>query len=489
MKKIFPSLWKTVARTLACLTLNILAFAPLSGKAQTTADLVLTWPELKRPALFAKDQRIAFIGDSITRPGEYILFLYDYYVTRFPDQPIRLYNFGIGGDTLKDALIRYENDIRSVQCDSAVILLGMNDAFRSGYIPGSENNSAILARRKSTRDIYNQRLTELISRLKKDNITPILCTPTCYDETTISKYALTPNANQSLVDLAQVIKEQAISGAHSVIELNAPLLAANAALQASDSSISLISGDRIHPLSSGQAVMVWAFLRQQNAIAEVADVEIALPKQRVVLSRGCEVKDLVVKPAEITYNYRPFALPLPRDKAWETAASCTTITRDLNQERLAITGATDGQWALRIGDVEAGTFTAQQLARGINLAMLPNTPQLQAAGKIHELNIKRNKIELAIRGIHYIEKAMKIPGGAPEALWRERIAAYKASEEYQKKSPNDFLRKEADQYESKKTRERELYGELEKATQEMYNAFPYATWHVHVTKLSDESSN
>jgi len=466
----------------------VLAGSALASEDAPRADLALSWPEMKRPALFASGQRIACIGDSITRPGQYIIYLYDYYATRFPDRPIRLFNFGIGGDTMADALIRYENDIRAVPCDSAVILLGMNDAFRSGYGPGSGENPATLSRRKSTCDTFDQRLETLLARLAADRIAPILCTPTYYDETTVSKYALTPGGNLALLALAEVIKSRAQSGGYPIIELNRPLVEANAALQTSSPSTSIIGGDRVHPLVSGQAVMAWAFLREQGAPAEVATVEIDARAKSLLASRNCEVTELAVSPNDISFRYRPFALPLPRDKGWEAAAACTRLTRDLNQERFTVLNLPEGRWTLTIGEMDAGIFTAKELGEGINLATLANTPQLKAADDLHALNLKRNQIETSIRGIHYLEKVMKIPGGAPEAVWREKIAAYIASPEYQKLAPDAFYKTEADHYIEKKTREKELYQQLEEATQAMYAAFPRTAWPVRLTRSESQSA-
>lgn len=228
--------------------------------------------------------------------------------------------------------------------------------------------------------------------------------------------------------------------------------------------------------------MAWAILRQQKAPAEVATIEISASDKRVIKAGNCEVKDLVVKPGEVSFSYKPAALPLPRNEAWETAASCTPLTRDLNQELLTVKGLADGNWSLQIGDMQPGSFSSKELSNGINLATLPKSPQLAASQKIHELNLKRNEIEQSIRGIYYLEKVMRVPPGSPESVWREQLASYRNSPEFQKLSPNAYMRKEADQYESKKPREKELYAELETATQAMYAAFPRTAWTVKLTR-------
>ena len=452
-----------------------------AGPAGWTADIALDWPEVRRPALFTEGQRVACIGDSITRPGQYIAYLYDFYATRRPDQPIRLYNFGIGGDTLGDALDRYEYDIKAVAWDTAVILLGMNDAYRAGYSPGSEADPVVVARRASTVLTYDQRLTTLLGRITADHRTPILCTPTIYDEVTASKYPLTRNADQALLALAQVVNARAKAGGHPLVELHAPLLSVNATLHASDPTSSLIGGDRVHPTDAGQAVMAWAFLRQQGASAEVATVAIDAGKRQVVTARNATVEDLGVEPNRVSFHYRPTALPLPQDKGWAVAAAHIPSDQFLDREMLTITGLASGTWVLTVGGVEVALPTAAELAAGINLASLPRTPQREAANAIHARNLARQAIEQAIRAVHYVEsKVFKMPGGAPEDLWREKLATWLASADYQKRPANDYLKQAGARFPQDKPRLQALYQDLEAANVAMYAAFPRAGWSVEL---------
>ena len=48
---------------------------------------------------FKEGERAVFLGNSITDGGHYHSYIWLYYMTRFPDMPIRVFNGGIGGDT------------------------------------------------------------------------------------------------------------------------------------------------------------------------------------------------------------------------------------------------------------------------------------------------------------------------------------------------------------------------------------------------------
>ena len=52
-----------------------------------------------------------FLGNSITDGGHYHSYIWLYYMTRFPDMPIRVFNGGIGGDTAYDMNKRLDGDI------------------------------------------------------------------------------------------------------------------------------------------------------------------------------------------------------------------------------------------------------------------------------------------------------------------------------------------------------------------------------------------
>lgn len=455
------------------------------GSPVQAADIALDWPEVQRPALFPAGQRVACIGDSITRPGQYIAYLYDFYATRRPDQPIRLYNFGIGGDTLADALERYDYDIKAVPCDRAVILLGMNDAYRGGYVPGSEADAVIVGRRASVIATYDQRLGMLLDRLTTDHLTPILCTPTIYDEVTISKCPLTQHGDQALMALAKVVKTRATVGGYSLIELHAPLLAVNGTLHATDPAASIIGGDRVHPTDAGQAVMAWAFLRQQGASAEIAAVAIDAGTRTIASARNAVVEDLKIAPDQVSFRYLPAALPLPVDKGWAAAAACIPPEQFLNSESLTITGLASGTWILSIGGVEVARPSAAELAAGINMAVLPKTPQREAANAIHARNIARQAIEQSIRAVHYVEsKVLKMPSGAPAEIWQEKIAAWLASPEYQKRPANDYLKQAGARFAQDKPRRQALYQDLEATTVAMYSAFPRSGWQVQLVRHS-----
>ena len=52
----------------------------------------------KTPSPFQRGDRVVFLGNSITEGGHYHSYIWLYYMTHFPNLPLRMYNGGIGGD-------------------------------------------------------------------------------------------------------------------------------------------------------------------------------------------------------------------------------------------------------------------------------------------------------------------------------------------------------------------------------------------------------
>lgn len=79
---------------------------------------------------FKEGERAVFLGNSITDGGHYHSYIWLYYMTRFPDMPIRVFNGGIGGDTAYDMNKRLDGDIFVMKPSVLMVTFGMND---SGY--------------------------------------------------------------------------------------------------------------------------------------------------------------------------------------------------------------------------------------------------------------------------------------------------------------------------------------------------------------------
>src|SRR5205823_8692264 len=83
------------------------------------------------------------------------------------------------------------------------------------------------------------------------------------------------------------------------------------------------------------------------------------------------------------------ALPMPvdlNDPIVALAVKSSDFLQALDQETLKVTGLSAANFNLKIDGEEAGSFSREQLAEGINLATLP-TPMAKQAAEVHKLTL------------------------------------------------------------------------------------------------------
>jgi hypothetical protein len=101
----------------------------------------------------------------------------------------------------------------------------------------------------------------------------------------------------------------------------------------------------------------------------------------------------------LTWEELDHALPLPLppaevDPVLDFVARQTDLVQSLDQQPLSVTGLPTGQYDLFIDNRKIATFSATELASGVNLALL-DTPMLEQAQLVAQDCEKRNVLEEA----------------------------------------------------------------------------------------------
>ncbi len=104
---------------------------------------------------FKENDRVVFLGNSITEAGYYHSYIWLYYMTRFPDMPLTVIGAGVGGDRSQEMFKRLEGDVFSRKPTVLVTTFGMND---TGYLEYNEPGAEEYA---------DERVTNLMSGFKK----------------------------------------------------------------------------------------------------------------------------------------------------------------------------------------------------------------------------------------------------------------------------------------------------------------------------------
>ncbi|MDQ3813876.1 MAG: SGNH/GDSL hydrolase family protein, partial [Armatimonadota bacterium] len=340
---------------------------------------------------YLKDgDRVVFYGDSITEQRQYTTFVEDYVVTRFPRLNVHFVHSGWGGDRVGGGGggpidVRLQRDVIAYKPTVMTIMLGMNDASYRAFDQGIF-------------DTYSKGYQHIIDVAKKalPGIRITVIQPSPYDDVT-QPPKFEGGYNAVLVRYGQFIQELAKQENLHVADLNTSVVAGLQKAKEIDAALAQkIIPDRVHPGPAGHLLMAEALLKAWNAPALVTAVEIDAAGQRVVRADNTQVGDLktgdVKAGGTISWTQTDGALPMPAD--WNDpvvalAVKSSDVVEALNQQPLKVMGLAAGRYTLKIDGMDAGNFSAEQLAQGINLALLP-TPMAQQAQQVRKLTRQHN---------------------------------------------------------------------------------------------------
>ena len=340
---------------------------------------------------------VVFYGDSITEQNYYNQFVELYTATRFPSMRVRFFGAGVGGDRVTGGSggpidQRLERDVFAEKPTVVTVMLGMNDgsyratndAIESTYVHG-----------------YEHLLESIRDNAPAARLT--LLAPSPYDEVT-RRPMFEGGYNAVMQHFGVLDQTLAQKFGGTFIDLNAPVVAAIEKAQASDPALAqLLLPDRVHPDPLAHWVMAEALLKGWNAPALVSSVTLDAHAGEVVAVENALVDHLEANSVTVRWNELENALPLPlaRDNATQALLlDLTDIETQLDQEPLRVKGLEPGRYALTIDDSVMGTFSAQELDHGINLADYP-TPMFHQAQRVSWLVRDRDET-------HYIHLRMRV---------------------------------------------------------------------------------
>ena len=339
------------------------------------------------PLAFRSGDRWSAVGDSITHHGSYYAWIYLYELTRFPKQELTVENCAISGDSAAGTVARYDWDIRPTTPTIATVMLGMNDVDRNAY-SDTPPTTEILTRRRDALDRYRKSMEELVGQLQRDHARIILLTPSPFDETVVgARESNHSGVSQALAECAALMRDLAEKKNVGLIDFQKPMLDLTGQLQARDARATLIGGDRVHPGIPGHFVMAYLFLHAQNAPAEVARIQVDA-RTASTKADHATVDQLQARNDRLEFDCLEDALPYPIPEEAKPALGWVPFDKELNQEMLQISGLKPGDYTLTIDGDNVGTFGADVFQKGLNLAELPETPQLRQAREV--LTLVRN---------------------------------------------------------------------------------------------------
>jgi len=313
------------------------------------------------PTPFAAGERVALFGDSITHAAKYGWYLQLFADLRHPGSGTCLMNVGQNGDSARGALGRMTTDLLPKKPTRVFCMFGMNDVGRSLYATTTPDATTV-ERRERALAAYAQSVPELVRRLRAAGATPVLMTPSPYDQYTEGKGEWLKACNDpGLARCAGIVRQVAATQEVALVDLYCPLTAlmrANLGFR--------FCHDRIHPGDVGHLAIAGRILQAMGVPPSVAETRVAANR-----------------PDGASFVHAPKALPFPKLTEYETLSKMDRTLADLNREIVAVTGLSPGTYALSFEGAELGRYTAEELAAGVDVATLATTNQClaQAAAK------------------------------------------------------------------------------------------------------------
>ncbi|MGD0732019.1 MAG: SGNH/GDSL hydrolase family protein [Terracidiphilus sp.] len=322
---------------------------------------------------------VVFYGDSITEQNFYNQWVELYTVTRFPAMRVHFYGAGVGGDrvtgggggTIDERLAR---DVFRYKPTVVTVMLGMNDGH-NGTTPDEINAN------------YTKGYEHILQSVQQHapGVRITLLGPSPFDEVT-RPVGAKGSYNAVMVHFADVDRELAAKYNASFVDFNTPVVAVLEKAEALDPlAAKLFLPDRVHPDTIVHWVMAEALLKGWNAPALVSSVTIDAAAAKVVDAQNATVDHVERANGTLSWTATENALPLPLMSTNEKDAlliQLTDIQQALNQEPLRVTGLDAAQYTLTIDGKDMGSFSAADLAKGINLAdyATPMRSQAQTVG-------------------------------------------------------------------------------------------------------------
>ena len=321
---------------------------------------------------------VVFYGDSITAQNLYNQWVELYTATRFPSMRVHFYGAGVGGDRVSGGIggpidERLSRDVFAHKPTVVTVMLGMNDG---GYRATTDEIQSAYTKG------YEHLLESIHTNAPGARIT--LLGPSPFDE--VTRPAEFPGGyNAVMLHFADLDQELARKNSGTFINLNPAVVAVLRKAQALDPFVGkLILPDRVHPEVIAHWVMAETLLKGWNAPALVSSVTIDARSNKMADAQNATVDHVEREGGVLRWTETEKSLPLAFTRKNEIEAlllDLTDIQQQLNQEPLRVTGLEAGQYKLAIDDKAVGTFSAEELLKGINLADYP-TPMWQQSQRV-----------------------------------------------------------------------------------------------------------
>ncbi len=195
--------------------------------------------------------RICFFGDSITAHGFWMAEVFEYFIKNFPEHKTYMFNCGIAGSRGKEANIKNRAfcDCLNLFPKYVVVMFGMNDVEPNIHGTDDPEHKRLLA--EEVLPVYPKTLENIIEIIKSVGATPIICSPTPFDEYTEGEKKWL-GTDADLEKFSRIARDTAERHGLIFVDMRKALM--------DNMDKCPIREDRVHPNRYGHHLMAEAFL-------------------------------------------------------------------------------------------------------------------------------------------------------------------------------------------------------------------------------------
>ncbi len=153
--------------------------------------------------LFQKDARVCFLGDSITEKGLFIAKIFDYYRTHYPERRVKLFNFGVGGDSASGCVGRNRHKVmlERFRPTEVVVMFGMNDVGRHLYNDKNAGTHEALLGAVHCGVRHTVNMMTIVRDLLNEGLPVTLCSSPPFDEISDLPSPVLKGCNEAIYNL------------------------------------------------------------------------------------------------------------------------------------------------------------------------------------------------------------------------------------------------------------------------------------------------
>jgi lysophospholipase L1-like esterase len=313
------------------------------------------------PLLLKFGDKLAICGDSITQQQMYSRIMETYLTVCVPEFEVTVRQYGWSGETAQGFLRRMTNDCLRFSPTIATTCYGMNDHRYRPY--ADEIGQA-----------YVENTTGIVKAFKESGVRVILGSPGCVGK--MPSWVKTASGtvedlNLSLCKLRNLDIEIVEREHVAFADIFWPMFIGGFEARKKYGPDYAIAGkDGVHPGWAGHLFMAYAFLKAMGLDGNLGTFTVDLASGRATATTSHKV--VLCKPGEVTItsNRYPFCAAggdPAKDDNIRSAMTLIPFNQELNRLMLVVKNARAKSYKVTWGE-ETHSYSAEQLARGVNLA-------------------------------------------------------------------------------------------------------------------------